>query len=215
MTLSTKIERAEKVNNFVMLDWIFNFIKWLFGQKSDASSDAPPISSIDTDKPPDFSAESSNETETDTVAVAYQEIDWVNNPPQYRKRKGLLSYQEREFYRVIRSQVEKEYHILAMVRMADVLWLANETDNRKFFNNQILCKHFDYVLCDKLKFEPVLVIELDDNKHHWHNRWRNDEFKNKACEMAGLPLLRIKIQQEYDRAEIGKKIHRMINQGKE
>jgi len=88
----------------------------------------------------------------------YQEIDWENNPPQYRKRKEVLSFREREFYRLLRGLMGRDNHVLSMVRMADVLWLSNETEDRKFHNNNILCKHFDYVICDKLKFEPILVM---------------------------------------------------------
>ena len=106
----------------------------------------------------------------------YRKIDWEANPPQYRKRKGVLSFREREFYRLLQGLIGKRYRILSMVRMADVLWLSNETEDRKFHNNNILCKHFDYVICDKLKFEPVLVIELDDGIHHWEHRWQVDDF---------------------------------------
>jgi very-short-patch-repair endonuclease len=97
-----------------------------------------------------------------------------------------------------------------MVRMADVMYLSNETEDRKFHNNNILCKHFDYVICDKKKFEPLLVIELDDPKHQYVFRKQLDEFKEKACKEAGLPLLRLQIQDKYDRAKLGEQIHQMI-----
>jgi len=183
-------------------------IRWLLGEKTDRPTET-------VTQPEDVSSQSPAEPKTKTeLFTTYPEIDWGNDPPQYRKR-SVLSYREREFYRFLHSLFGKEYHILAMVRMGDVLWLANETSNRKFFNNQILCKHLDYVLCDRLKFEPILAIELDDNRHHWYNRWRVDEFKNKACEIADLPLLRVKVQEKYDRTEIGQKIRRKIEMATE
>ena len=144
------------------------------------------------------------------ITDKYQEIDWENNPPQYRKRKGVLGFREREFYRLLRGLMGRDNHILSMVRMADVLWLSNETEDRKFHNNNILCKHFDYVICDKLKFEPILVIELDDPKHQWEHRWQIDNFKDRACKVAGLPILRIKVQEKYNRTDIGKQIRQTL-----
>ena len=147
------------------------------------------------------------------VTDKYQKIDWDNNPPQYRKRKGVLSYRERVFFRALRGVMGRENHILSMVRMADVLWLANETEDRKFHNNNILCKHFDYVVCRKLDFEPILIVELNDPSHQWEHRWQVDEFKKKACKEAGLPMLSIRVQEEYDRAEIRQKIDQVLNPG--
>ena len=145
------------------------------------------------------------------ITDKYEKIDWENKPPQYRKRNGVLTFREREFYRVLRSLMGRENHILSMVRMADVLWLSNETEDRRFHNNNILCKHFDYVICDKLKFEPILVVELDDPKHQWEHRWQIDKFKDKACEVAGLPIVRIEVQDEYDKADIEREIQKALN----
>jgi hypothetical protein len=185
-----------------MLNWLrkfFNNVKTLlFGRRADTPTD------ISTDTTP--ASPTAQTAEAKAEPRTHREIDWENDPPEYRKRKNFMSFREREFYRALRSQVDKKYHIFSMVRMADVVRLANETKDRKFFNNQILCKHFDFVLCDTLYFEPVLVIELDDNRHHWQHRWEDDQFKNKACEMAGIPLIRFEVKQDYDRAEIRQKI---------
>jgi very-short-patch-repair endonuclease len=141
----------------------------------------------------------------------YEKIDWKDDPPAYEKRPGVLSYRERQFYWVLVKLIGREHHILSMVRMGDVISLSrNETKDRKFYNNNIFCKHFDYVICGKKKFEPLLVIELDDPKHQWEHRWQADNFKDKACEVAGLPLLRIKVREQYDVAEINKQIRQKL-----
>ncbi len=119
-------------------------------------------------------------------------------PPQYQKKANLLTYQERRFYTVLQQVVDNRYHIFTKVRMADVIWLANEPHDRKFHNNQVLCKHLDFVLCDHMHFCPIMVIELDDSSHSRYDRRASDAFKEKACIMAALPLLRIKVQSTYD-----------------
>lgn len=188
---------------------ILRFLNWLFGKRADTTQEISGKATV-PDKSP--VAPTLPPPPPKTEPPPPQKIDWEQNPPLYRKRKSLLTFHEREFYRLLRGQVGNEYHVFAAVRMADVLWLEDESDNRKFFNNQIQCKHFDYVVCDKLKFEPVLIVELDDSSHHWYDHWERDDFKNRACQMAGLPLLRIKAQEEYDREEIGQQIRELIEQ---
>ena len=176
--------------------------RWLFGGRSDAGERV-------SDRHKDTGAEKEPAL---PVTNRYRKIDWERNSPQYRKRKSVLSYQEREFYRLLRRLQGRDNHILSMVRMADVVWLPKETEDRKFHNN-ILCKHFDYVICDKYRFGPVLVIELDDPSHKWEHRWQIDEFKDKVCGMAGLPILRAEVQSKYDQAETGRKIAQSLGKG--
>lgn len=187
-------------------------VRLFLGIESDRAVDDK-SKSVKIDDRPD--SESSEKPSALPITNKYQKIDWDNNPPQYRKRRGVLSYRERVFYRLLRGMMSNEYHILSMVRMADVLWLANETEDRKFFYNNILCKHFDFVVCHKLKFEPTLIIELNDPSHQWEHRWQVDEFKKKACDEAGLPMLCFKVQDEYDKAEIRKKIYQALNSTRE
>ena len=195
----------EKISAFFgqSFRFIAQSLRWLVVAKSDSISD-------NGSKSAEIDDRSDSNLPALPITDKYQKIDWDNNPPQYRKRKSVLSFREREFYRLLRGLMGGENHILSMVRMADVLWLSNETEDRKFHNNNILCKHFDYVICNKLKFEPILVIELDDPNHQWEHRWQIDDFKDRACREAGLRILRIKVQEKYDRAEIDKQIRQTL-----
>ncbi|MGH7596983.1 MAG: DUF2726 domain-containing protein [bacterium] len=92
------------------------------------------------------------------------------------------------------------------VRMGDILWLENKTSNEKLYMTQIWGKHIDFLLCDKRMLEPLFVIELDDSGHHQFDRRDVDEFKNKAIAIAGLPLLRVKVQNTYQEREIREQI---------
>jgi len=186
--------------------------RWLFGTEPDSTSnDGGKFA--ETDGRSD--SKSSERPPALPVTGKYKKIDWDNAPPEYRKRRSVLSFRERECYRLLRRLMGRENHVLSMVRMADVLWLSKGTEDDKFHRNNILCKHFDYVICDKLKFEPILVVELDDPKHQWEHRWQVDDFKDRACKVAGLPILRIKVQEKYDEAEISKKIHQVLSSIKE
>lgn len=126
--------------------------------------------------------------------------------PEYRKRDSLFTYQERVFFRALLEALGGQYSIFAKVRMGDVLFLRNEPENRKYHNNQLQCKHFDFVLCEKGTYQPILVIELDDSSHTKFDNRARDEFKDKVCAQTGLKLWRLRIQREYQKGYIAENV---------
>ena len=127
-------------------------------------------------------------------------------PPQYRRRESLLTYREREFYRVLMKEVGSEYQVFAKVRLGDFVYLANEPADKKHHLNQIQCKHVDFLLCDKVKQQPLLAIELDDSSHTKYDHRESDKFKSRLFTEVGLKLLRVKVQQTYPQGEIGNQV---------
>jgi hypothetical protein len=134
--------------------------------------------------------------------------------PVYRKRDRLLTYQERRFYfNVLIREFSSEYAIFLKVRLGDLVSLVNEPDGRKAANNQVNCKHIDFVLCDKKSLEPIIAIELDDSSHHYPGHAERDRIKNEVCAGAGLPLYRLTARRDYPVNSIVQDIHRLINAG--
>jgi hypothetical protein len=119
-------------------------------------------------------------------------------PPQYRKNKSLFTYRERVFYAALRRAVGNQYQIFAKVRLADFIWITNEPADRKYRNNQINCKHVDFLLCSRYSHEPLLAIELDDSSHKQPDTQERDKFKDGTFSAIGLPLLRVELQPEYE-----------------
>lgn len=120
----------------------------------------------------------------------------------YRRRESLVTKPELKFYRSLYKAVQDDYQIFAMVRIADLLVLDPELANKRFWLNKILAKHIDFVLCDPANLQPLVCIELDDPSHNRPERIERDIFINKAFESAGLPLLRIPSQANYQAKEI-------------
>ncbi|NUM49183.1 MAG: DUF2726 domain-containing protein [Anaerolineales bacterium] len=127
-------------------------------------------------------------------------------PPLYQQRDSLFTYREKIFFIALLDALKWDYWAFAKVRMADVIFLANESADRKLHNNQIQCKHLDFVICEKKTYRPVLVIELDDNTHFHPDRQARDEFKNTTLAQAGLPLLRVPLQKYYNPETLRKEI---------
>ena len=130
----------------------------------------------------------------------------TDEPPHYRLSNSLFTFQEGKFYRVLVQAAGNRYQIFAKVRLADFVWLANYPREQKYHKNQILCKHVDFLLCERGRFAPVLVIELDDSSHKLPDHQARDEFKDKLFEAVGLPLLRLDLQKEYSAQHIREQI---------
>ncbi len=120
----------------------------------------------------------------------------------YRRRERLVTKAELRFYRSLRKAVLDDWEIFAMVRIADLLRVEPNARNRRSWVGQILAKHVDFVLCRPDSLEPVLCIELDDSSHQRADRQKRDEFVDGAFESAGLPLLRVPVQSNYDSREL-------------
>jgi hypothetical protein len=151
--------------------------------------------------------------ETPSPPIAAREPEMglsADVPPVYRQSKSLFTFRERVFFQALLEDVGSQYAVFAKVRLADIIWLANEPENRKHHINQLLCKHFDFLLCEKGTYKPVLVIELDDSSHDKYEHHERDEFKGKVCEDIGLRLWRPRVQQEYPKGSIAGQVRGQI-----
>ncbi len=116
----------------------------------------------------------------------------------YRARGRIMTNVEAKFFRSLQQAVHGDFLIFTMVRLADLLRVADEASNKRMWFNRIVAKHVDFVLCDVGSLQPLLAIELDDASHERADRQERDKFLEDAFEGAGLPLLRIKIAADYD-----------------
>lgn len=125
------------------------------------------------------------------------------NLPNYREEIYLKDYYKKRYFfsrnenivfkrlQIILHDISQPYKyiIFSKVRVSDVIgtkW------NQEWTWKKINPRHFDFVLCDiSNDFEPVVIIELDDDSHLASDVKRRDEMKNTICESIRLPLLRI------------------------
>lgn len=119
----------------------------------------------------------------------------------YRLRDDFLSPAEFSFYKVLSSLVGTRLTIQSKVRLADVFFVARPNENIAYFN-KIAQKHLDFLVCDSVTMKPLFGIELDDSSHKRNDRQERDEFVESVCKVAGLPLLRLPVQREYNSREI-------------
>ena len=136
-------------------------------------------------------------------------LNWKRYDPSYapyEKRASLLTPAELKFYRVLRDAVDGNWHICAMVRLADLIQVRPKTAKASAWGGKIRSKHIDFVLCDKLTMTVVLAIELDDKSHQRPDRRDRDDFLHNALSAAGLPLMRVLVADQYDKDQLQSRV---------
>jgi len=125
----------------------------------------------------------------------------------YRKMDQLLTPAERSFYEVLRRIIGDDLHLFVKVRLADLVWLPHDIENRQAHVNRVASKHIDFVLCDPHTLAPVLAVELDDSSHAARHRQQRDALVNEVLRTVGLPLLRVPVKRSYVPDEVADHIH--------
>lgn len=176
-----------------IIELVRRFLNWLIGHKETTAPSTPA------------------KVETSPTGISEPQLELASGePPKYQQRDSLFTYRERVFFKALLEDISGQYVVFAKVRLGDVLFLANEPENRKFHNNQILCKHLDYVLCERGTYKPLLAIELDDSSHDKYDHRERDEFKEKVCTDTGLKFWRVRIKPMYPKGFIGERVRRKL-----
>ena len=91
--------------------------------------------------------------------------------------------------------------VLTKVRLADLFFVSRPNENISYLN-RIAQRHVDFVLCTPVTMKPKVGIELDDASHEKESTQERDAFVDRVFESAGLPLLRMPVQREYQAQDI-------------
>lgn len=127
---------------------------------------------------------------------------------KYQSLGRMFSKAEFLFYFILKQSLKDDYQIFAKVRIADILTPDYSLTQRNWKSAfyKITSKHFDYVLCDKDTLAIVAAIELDDKTHKLRKVRSRDIFVQRACETAGLKLIRFQCRSRYSIHEVREQI---------
>jgi len=131
-------------------------------------------------------------------------------PYPYERRGVMLGPAEINFFRTLQSAVREDWIILSMVRLTDVIKVRPKTRQHQIWQSRIFGKHIDFVICDYETLEVKLAIELEDISRRRAERKSRDRFVNTALTAAGLPLLRVKVEEKYETSAIRKDIEEAL-----
>ena len=128
-----------------------------------------------------------------------------DGPLPYERRGVLLSPAEINFLRSLQLAAREDWLIFSMVRLADIIKVRPKTRKFQSWNSRIQGKCLEFVLCDAETLDVRLAIELDDGKRPG-DQGQRDRFVNTALAAAGVPLLRVAVQEKYETAAVRKDI---------
>jgi hypothetical protein len=127
-----------------------------------------------------------------------------DGPLPYERRGVLLSPAEINFLRTLQAAAREDWLIFSMVRLADIIKVRPRTRKFQTWNMRIQGKHLDFVLCDTETLDIKLAIELEQQPTSFLDRGQRDRFVNTALAAAGVPLLRVKVQEKYETSVLRK-----------
>jgi len=129
-----------------------------------------------------------------------------SSPYPYERRGVMLGPAEINFFRTLQSAVREDWIILSMVRLTDVIKVRPKTRQHQIWQSRIFGKHLDFVICDYETMEVKLAIELEDPLQRRTEKSARNRFVNTALTAAGLPLLRVKVEEKYETSAVRKDI---------
>ncbi|MEO0533785.1 MAG: DUF2726 domain-containing protein [Cyanobacteria bacterium P01_A01_bin.123] len=131
----------------------------------------------------------------------------------YQQLEALFTPAERSFLRVLNRAIGERAKIFGKIRVADIITPQkglSQSDWQKAFN-KISSKHLDFVVCKNHDLSVICAIELDDKSHQQKKRQDRDYFLNKACNSAGLPLIRVAVKPDYTVDDIKRLLASYLN----
>lgn len=133
-----------------------------------------------------------------------------SSPYPYERRGVVLGPAEISFFRTLQNAVREDWVILSMVRLTDVIKVRPKTRQHQIWQSRIFGKHIDFVICDWETMEVKLAIELDDPAKRRADLKARNRFVNTALTAAGLPLMRVKVEEKYETSVLRKDIEEAL-----
>ena len=129
----------------------------------------------------------------------------------YQKKKYLFdTTSEFSLYKILLELYGDKYHIFPQINYSHVVEVKQmEWKEQRRYRSRIDRKSADFVLCDKERVVPQLIIELDGSAHNLPSKQRRDAFIDDITKIVGLPILHLKtggMDKEFVKAEVDRAI---------
>lgn len=131
--------------------------------------------------------------------IASRFIDLSGNPYPFTKRGQLFTQVEQIFLQLLEAAVGNEFRIVSRVRMNELIDFKQGVTarNRRAALVKAKAKTLDFVLLDKDTLQVVAAIDLVNNNDKNGHKAQQDWFVNGALETCGIPLIRMKVRNDY------------------
>ena len=123
----------------------------------------------------------------------------------YSLKNTLISKSEQSFFEAIKASVPEGYVVFPQINLAAFI---NRTDDARFHNE--LFRNIDFLITDE-KYQPKIIVEINDQTHYNSDRKERDEKVKNICEEAGIPIIKLwtsyGVNTEYIKAQIEKQLN--------
>lgn len=102
----------------------------------------------------------------------------------YRKKARYISPAEFDFLQVLRAVTGAKYEVCVQAPLVAVI----EKTSGGAFRNELF-RVADYVIVDRITYEPLLLVELNDSSHNRADRAARDQKVAQICAAARMPLI--------------------------
>ena len=123
-----------------------------------------------------------------------KEIDYKK---KYIKKDYLLTQTELKFYKILK-QITDEMD-LVICPQVPLYEIVKNIEYKDF--NRIASKSIDFVITEK-NLKIKFCIELDDYTHKQEKRIQRDNFVNNLFKATNIKIIRIPVQNFYDKEEL-------------
>jgi very-short-patch-repair endonuclease len=129
----------------------------------------------------------------------------------YKKKTYLQDKYEHMFFPILQQILKEDSNDMVVLpqvqlgRIVDMTCQPFASKCKYYLHHGMNQLSFDFVLFNK-SLTPLLAVELDGISHGQIRRVSRDQFVEQVCSEAGLPLLRVPVQENYDIEELRKQI---------
>lgn len=118
---------------------------------------------------------------------------WIamDNLP-YRLKQTMLNDDEIKLYQLLTEIMASDYVICPRVRLADILTLPNNVENRQAYQARINDRAVDFVICSSRNLQPLLAV-FTETEIEARKKQIRDGLVRKALEAAGMAWIAIKV----------------------
>lgn len=110
----------------------------------------------------------------------------------YKLTKSIFSDKEKYFYRDVRPIADKlGLLVFTKMRIADLLYIPEGTQDYQRWLNKIKAKHIDFILTDT-EYRIKLLVEIDDPTHNRTDRKARDEEVDEMFRQQGMQILHLR-----------------------
>ena len=128
----------------------------------------------------------------------------TDNTFVYDAKKVLISKSEQSYFSAIMDSLPAGYHAFPQVNLASFIIKNDDTP----FRNELF-RNVDFLITNEA-YNPLFVIEINDQTHLTQERKERDEKVHHICEEAGIPILNFWTSYGVNKDYIYKKIHETI-----